>query len=143
MLKIIIAIVGLFQSLNWTVRMASDLESQMVSVERVHGYSVMTQEAPHYLDGDPSPPVPDASNKGNVWPTKGDELSHLSCRLFIIATTAGEIVMENVCMRYREGLPLVLQGVTIKIEAREKVGIVGRYSDLFTYDIHKTDIPMD
>ncbi len=31
------------QSLNWTVRMASDMESQMVSVERVKTYSVMQQ----------------------------------------------------------------------------------------------------
>jgi len=28
------------QSLNWSVRMASDMESQMVSVERVKTYSV-------------------------------------------------------------------------------------------------------
>ena len=28
------------QSLNWSVRMASDMESQMVSVERVQTYSV-------------------------------------------------------------------------------------------------------
>ncbi len=37
------------QSLNWTVRMASDLESQMVSVERVKSYATMEQEKPHYL----------------------------------------------------------------------------------------------
>jgi hypothetical protein len=31
------------QSLNWSVRMASDLESQMVSVERIKSYSGMPQ----------------------------------------------------------------------------------------------------
>ncbi len=42
------------QSLNWTVRMASDMESQMVSVERVKTYAAMEQERPHYLPSDPS-----------------------------------------------------------------------------------------
>ena len=41
------------QSINWSVRMASDMESQMVSVERVKSYSTMTQEAPHKLSQDP------------------------------------------------------------------------------------------
>jgi ATP-binding cassette subfamily C (CFTR/MRP) protein 1 len=87
------------QSLNWTVRMASDMESQMVSVERVDKYARMEQERPHYLPQDPPP---------SAWPKEG------------------LVDMQNVHMRYRDGLPLVLRGVTIKINAREKVGIVGR-----------------
>ena len=39
----------------------------------------------------------------------------------------GAIVLENVKMRYRPGLPLVLKGVTLSIGAREKIGIVGRF----------------
>jgi ATP-binding cassette subfamily C (CFTR/MRP) protein 1 len=38
----------------------------------------------------------------------------------------GSIVFENVAMRYREGLPLVLHGISLTIRAREKVGVVGR-----------------
>ena len=34
--------------------MASDLESQMVSVERVAAYTAMEQERPHRLPGDPN-----------------------------------------------------------------------------------------
>ncbi|TPP50324.1 ABC transporter transmembrane region family protein [Leishmania donovani] len=39
---------------------------------------------------------------------------------------AGSLVFEGVQMRYREGLPLVLRGVSFRIAPREKVGIVGR-----------------
>ena len=109
------------QSLNWTVRMASDLESQMVSVERVKTYATMPQEAPHFLTEDPMTAntptemrqyhhqfrgAPGAG--GAEWPT------------------LGAIEMRTVTMRYREGLPLVLKGLTLSIAAREKVGIVGR-----------------
>ena len=50
------------QSLNWSVRMASDLESQMVSVERVRSYSSMPQEAAHHTARDPP----------SFWPTQGN-----------------------------------------------------------------------
>jgi ATP-binding cassette, subfamily C (CFTR/MRP), member 1 len=40
--------------------------------------------------------------------------------------SAGEIEGSNVTYRYRDGLPLVLRGIDFKIEAGEKVGIVGR-----------------
>ena len=86
------------QSINWSVRMASDLESQMVSVERIVTYSGIEQEAPHSLSSDP---------KGG-WPHSGG------------------IRFENVCMRYRPGLPLVLKGLTLSINPGEKIGIVGR-----------------
>jgi ABC-type multidrug transport system fused ATPase/permease subunit len=81
----------------------------------------MEQEAPHFLDEDPltantpedirhshhqfrGPP----GAGGAEWPT------------------AGAIEMRAVAMRYREGLPLVLRGLTLSIAAHEKVGIVGR-----------------
>eukprot|EP01038_Epipyxis_sp_PR26KG_P012636 gene12636-16943_t len=86
------------QSLNWSVRMASDLESQMVSVERIQSYALMPQEKSHYLTTDPKSP----------WPENGS------------------IEFRNVNLRYREGLPLVLQGMSIKIDGRKKVGICGR-----------------
>ena len=94
------------QSLNWSVRMASDLESQMVSVERVLTYTIMTQEAPHIV-----PTYDPPAN--SIWPQKGT------------------IHMKGVYMRYRPGLPHVLKGVTLVINAREKVGIVGRTGNCF------------
>ena len=92
---------GVTQSLNWSVRMASDLESQMVAVERLENFATMEQEAAHKIPHrDPSP--------DSQWPT------------------AGDIKMTNVSMRYRKDLPLVLSGVTVHIAPREKVGVVGR-----------------
>ena len=38
----------------------------------------------------------------------------------------GGIIIKNLKIRYREGLPLVLDNVSFKILAKEKVGIVGR-----------------
>ena len=40
--------------------------------------------------------------------------------------SAGFLKFENVQMRYRPGLPLVLRGVSFSVKAGEKVGIVGR-----------------
>ena len=38
----------------------------------------------------------------------------------------GTLQMDNVCLRYREGLPLALRSVTLSIGAGEKIGVVGR-----------------
>lgn len=39
---------------------------------------------------------------------------------------SGQIIMENVQLRYRTDLPLVLHGVTADIKGGEKIGVVGR-----------------
>jgi ABC-type bacteriocin/lantibiotic exporter with double-glycine peptidase domain len=39
---------------------------------------------------------------------------------------SGQIIMEDVQLRYRPDLPLVLHGVTVDIKGGEKVGVVGR-----------------
>jgi len=38
----------------------------------------------------------------------------------------GAITFENVDVRYREGLPLVLKSISLDIKSEEKIGIVGR-----------------
>ena len=38
----------------------------------------------------------------------------------------GALVLENVGLRYRPGLPLALEGLSVRIKAGEKVGVVGR-----------------
>mmetsp|Transcript_9777 Transcript_9777/g.10517 ORF Transcript_9777/g.10517 Transcript_9777/m.10517 type:complete len:479 (+) Transcript_9777:1-1437(+) len=109
------------QSLNWTVRMASDLESQMVSVERIKTYATMKQEASHYLIDDPKTihTFPSAtSNPLNSLTSSNQRLP--------VWPSQGKIVFENVNMRYRENLPLVLKDCSFTVSPREKIGVVGR-----------------
>ncbi|RAW25152.1 Canalicular multispecific organic anion transporter 2 [Phytophthora cactorum] len=88
------------QSLNWTVRMISQLQTQMVSVERIQTYTEMPTEAGLTSTAAEKPPLD--------WPT------------------AGAISFNRVDLRYRPGLPRVLRGLTFSVNAKEKVGIVGR-----------------
>jgi len=88
------------QSLNWSVRMASDFEANMVAVERIENYCEIQGEAPRHM------PTDDALRPD--WPAKG-EISFVRSKL-----------------RYRRGLPLVLKGLDIHIPAGSKVGVVGR-----------------
>nr|CAD7197173.1 unnamed protein product [Timema douglasi] len=87
------------QSLNMLVRQTSDIETNIVAVERIKEYAAYKQEAPWE---NPSHPVaPD-------WPQ------------------AGHVVFQDYKLRYREGLDLVLRGINVTVEGGEKVGIVGR-----------------
>lgn len=88
------------QSLNWTVRMGSDLEANMVAVERIRQYCKITSEASHHLPSDKS--------LHSTWPSDGG------------------ITFSSAKLRYRDGLPLVLKGLDFKINPRSKVGVVGR-----------------
>ena len=85
--------------LNWMVRMYTEVETQMVSVERLQEYAVLEREAD---------PIIPHSRPPASWPD------------------AGRIHFENLQFRYREGLPLVLKGITVDIRPKEKIGIVGR-----------------
>ncbi|XP_038593401.1 canalicular multispecific organic anion transporter 1 [Micropterus salmoides] len=86
------------QTLNWLVRMTSDLETNIVAVERVSEYSELENEAKWVTDTRPP----------EKWPT------------------AGRLQFENYMVRYRPGLDLVLHGITCAIDSTEKIGIVGR-----------------
>ncbi|XP_055919617.1 multidrug resistance-associated protein 1-like isoform X7 [Eupeodes corollae] len=87
------------QTLNWLVRMTSDIETNIVAVERIKEYGETKQEAPWVIDNVKTP---------QGWPQEG------------------RVVFENYKVRYREGLDLVLRGVNFDIRGGEKVGIVGR-----------------
>ncbi|MGH0163405.1 UNVERIFIED_CONTAM: hypothetical protein FKN15_051191 [Acipenser sinensis] len=86
-------------SLNWMVRMTSDLESNIVAVERVKEYSETETEAP-WIVPDKRPP--------EDWPTQG------------------KVEFNDYSVRYREGLDLVLKNLTLQVKGGEKIGIVGR-----------------
>ncbi|KAM6898542.1 ATP-binding cassette sub-family C member 3 [Lycodopsis pacificus] len=86
-------------SLNWMVRMTSDLESNIVAVERVKEYSETKMEAPWEVEDKKPPPE---------WPMEGN------------------VEFHDYSVRYREGLDLVLKNLTLSVKGGEKIGIVGR-----------------
>ena len=91
-------ILSIVQMIQFTVRQLAEVENAMVSTERLHYYGTnLDEEAPLKLTL-----VPDS------WPQKGN------------------IVFDNVQMRYRDGLPLVLQGLDMNVAGGERIGIVGR-----------------
>lgn len=87
------------QTLNWLVRMTTELETNIIAVERVKEYSEIPREAPLIIA---------ETTPEKTWPQKG------------------EIVFSNYCVRYRDGLDLVLKDITCRIQPSEKIGIVGR-----------------
>lgn len=86
------------QTLNWLVRMTSELETNIVAVERVSEYAEIENEAAWVTDRRPP----------ENWPEEG------------------KLHFENFKVRYRPGLDLVLHGITCSIDGMEKIGIVGR-----------------
>ena len=91
-------ILGIVQMLQFGVRQLAEVENGMNAVERLRYYGTqLEEEAPlHTIEVRPT------------WPEKG------------------EIIFDNVEMRYRENLPLVLQGLSIHVKGGERIGIVGR-----------------
>lgn len=89
---------NLTSQLNWLVRMSTEIETQMVSVERCQHFQTLPSEAEPIVEPRPEP----------AWPH------------------SGAITFDHLQMRYRPGLPLVLDDITCQIKPREKIGIVGR-----------------
>ena len=87
------------QTLNWLVRMASDVETNIVAVERLDEYSQLAVEDD--WDRDETAPTKN-------WPEKG------------------QITLEHYSTRYREGLDLVIKDISVDFKGGERVGIVGR-----------------
>ena len=89
--------------LSWLIRIVSELESNMVSVERVSEYAGLESEEATgaMIQGGVKAPPPN-------WPP------------------AGAISFDKLELRYRPGLPLVLRGVSFDVKPGEKVGICGR-----------------
>ncbi|MCJ1406702.1 hypothetical protein MMC19_000769 [Ptychographa xylographoides] len=91
-------ILSIVQMIQFTVRQLAEVENAMNATERIHYYGTeLDEEAPLHLTEVPA-----------SWPQKG------------------EIVFNHVQMRYRENLPLVLQGLDMKVAGGERIGIVGR-----------------
>lgn len=80
------------------VNMASNVETNIVSVERIKEYQENKQEAAWEK----------SDNTPKSWPE------------------SGLVEFKNYGVRYRDGLDLVLKSLNIHINPGEKVGIVGR-----------------
>ncbi|NWH45756.1 MRP1 protein, partial [Fregata magnificens] len=85
--------------LNWLVRMSSELETNIVAVERVKEYAEMEKEAEWSIE-QTAPP--------STWPKEG------------------KVEFRGYGLRYREDLDLVLKNINVTINGGEKIGIVGR-----------------
>lgn len=96
---------SLTQILNWLVRQSSDLEANAVSVERIEEYCQGKEEMAEAVWRRPVNANP---TLGDGWPERG------------------ALEFENVSVRYRPGLELVLKDINLVIEAGQKVGVCGR-----------------
>ncbi|PKY06223.1 multidrug resistance-associated protein [Aspergillus campestris IBT 28561] len=87
------------QSLNWIVRQTVEVETNIVSVERVLEYASLPSEAPEVI----------FKNRPAIgWPAQG------------------AVSFNNYSTRYRPGLDLVLRDINLDIKPHEKIGVVGR-----------------
>ncbi|KAM3913417.1 ATP-binding cassette sub-family C member 2 isoform 2-T2 [Leptodactylus fuscus] len=86
------------QTLNWLVRMTSELETNIVAVERVDEYIEVENEADWVTQKRPP----------KNWPDRG------------------VVQFVDYKARYRSELDLVLHGISCTVDSMEKVGIVGR-----------------
>uniref|UniRef100_A0A3Q3W108 ABC-type glutathione-S-conjugate transporter n=1 Tax=Mola mola TaxID=94237 RepID=A0A3Q3W108_MOLML len=85
--------------LSWIVRAWTDVENNIVSVERVNEYADTPKEASWTIEGSSLP---------LDWPQRGT------------------LEFQDYGLQYRKGLELALKGITLNIHERERVGIVGR-----------------
>ncbi|KAL3044579.1 multidrug resistance-associated protein 5 [Trematomus bernacchii] len=87
--------------LQFTVRLLTETEARFTSVERIDHYiNSLESEAPRQS--------PSADAPAPSWPQQGN------------------ITFQDVEMRYREDLPLVLKNLSFTIGPEETIGIVGR-----------------
>ncbi|KAJ7634168.1 P-loop containing nucleoside triphosphate hydrolase protein [Mycena polygramma] len=86
-------------SLNWVVRSASDVEQNIVSVERILHQIEVAPESPQY--------IPEAKPHDG-WPSEG------------------KIEFQNYSTRYRPELDPVLKNISLIINPKDKLGVCGR-----------------
>lgn len=86
--------------LQFIVRIGTMTQARFTSVERINDYIDLLDSEGNRAKPSHAPP--------DDWPQQG------------------EITFDSLELRYREQLPLVLKGISFRINAKEKVGIVGR-----------------
>ena len=86
---------------RWMLRGSVDFEKTLVSLERCSSYCSLEPEKSKIINTE-------ANKSAGRW------------------LTQGKIKIQNLSIKYREELPLVLKSVNIEIKPGEKIGIVGR-----------------
>ncbi|WP_413288638.1 ABC transporter transmembrane domain-containing protein [Bdellovibrio sp. HCB337] len=86
--------------LNWGVRIFADIESRMTSIERLKFFANL--------------------------PSEKDTVRTSTETLTPNWPALGEIEVKDLQVRYADHLPLVLKGVSFKVAAGSRVGIIGR-----------------
>lgn len=93
-------VIQISSQLSMTIRVLTQFENEMNSVERLCEYAYRLPSEARYIIDENAPP--------QDWPH------------------AGYIKFENVSMAYRPGLPLALKNLNIDIMPSEKIGVCGR-----------------
>lgn len=91
--------IDFWRHLNWGVRIFSDLESRLTSVERLQFYSELPPEKDF---------IEPLASTNEFWPQ------------------SGALEFKNVSLRYAPHLPLVLKNISFKIPSGYRVGLIGR-----------------
>ena len=113
------------RSITMNTQFMSRLKTNMISMERVYQLGNVEGEAPRVREGDGSL---------ELWPA------------------VGGIEFRDVSLRYRPNTPVVLKGLSFRIEGGEKIGVVGRTGSgkssllqaLFrTVELHRGQIVID
>ena len=84
-------------TLSFLVRMTAEVETNIVAIERLEEYTVLPREAEWQL-----------GHVDKAWPVEG------------------KVEFKDYQIRYREGLDLVIRGISLNVRGGEKIGIVGR-----------------
>lgn len=101
-----IAAMLMIWSINFTITLSffsqgvSEAEAYLTSVERLEDMKRLPQERDHKTS--------ESTILSTSWPSKGS------------------LSFENVCLRYRDGLPLALNGLTFTVDSGQRIGICGR-----------------
>jgi len=155
------------QTLNWTVRQATEVETHLIAVERLKSYDELqpepgyspeqqTAEAPSgarsaargeahrassmpiaqtlaaeaaFAGGTVGAAVQHYGSPDSQWlPAAAGTSRQPDCteRRHHVYAPYGQLELREVSLRYRNGLPDVLSGISATFDARAKVGVVGR-----------------
>lgn len=128
------------QVLSFLVRMTAEVETNIVAIERLEEYTNLPQEAA-WKTKEMVRNILALKLNNNQTNKKGKIISIYFLIAFTLCCIAfffyfivkdpkwpqqGVVEFKDFQVRYREGLDLVLKGITFACKSEEKVGIVGR-----------------